>query len=277
MSSFQEFIDEITERQRRRAQRLTRHEALVWMSGSITCRRRELTKSLFSLLADPDFSEFSDMTILCRDIRFPCHKAIVCSQSTTIRNSYKEAAMDANTCAVKIKCHPLVLRMALEYLYTCDYSFYLDWGFPTRFTAEGQTVPGDPVDRLDCCELSLHLQVHILAQCLGIQPLMYLSAYKIVRVLSRTSFPTVFPRFVREVYKTFPRKNFLVKRLVVDHAVKVIYERRARNHFDGRFPKFLFGELEEFRLDLAASRTDFPSPLHRYADCGRIASQLWCC
>lgn len=185
--------------------------------------------------------------------------------------------------------------MALEYLYTCDYSFYLDWGFPTRFTAEGQTVPGDPVgmervrmglkgqkltyslDRLDCCELSLHLQVHILAQCLGIQPLMYLSAYKIVRVLSRTSFPTVFPRFVREVYKTFPRKNFLVKRLVVDHAVKVIYERRARNHFDGRFPKFLFGELEEFKLDLAASRTDFPSPLHRYADCGRIASQLWCC
>lgn len=34
--------------------------------------------------------------------------------------------------------------MAFEYLYTCDYSFYLDWGFPTRFTAEGQTVPSDP-------------------------------------------------------------------------------------------------------------------------------------
>lgn len=132
-------------------------------------------------------------------------------------------------------------------------------------------------DRLDCCELSLHIQVHILAQCLGIQPLIYLSAYKIVRVLSRASFPTVFPRFVREVYKTFPRRNFLVKRLVVDHAVKVIYQRRARNHFDERFPMFLFGELEEFKLDLAASRTDFPGPLYKYSDSGRIASQLWSC
>ncbi|OJJ56601.1 hypothetical protein ASPSYDRAFT_59874 [Aspergillus sydowii CBS 593.65] len=277
MSSIQGLTDEITERQRRRARRLAQRETLVWMSGSITTRRRVLTKSLLRLLADPDFSGFSDMTIICRDIKFQCHKAIVCSQSTTIRNSYKEAAMDANSCVVKIKCHPLVFRMAFDYLYTCDYSFYLDWGFPTRFTAEGQTVPSDPCDRLDCCELSLHLQVHILAQCLGIQPLIYLSAYKIVRVLSRASFPTVFPRFVREVYKTFPRRNFLVKRLVVDHAVKVIYQRRARNHFDERFPMFLFGELEEFKLDLAASRTDFPGPLYKYSDSGRIASQLWSC
>lgn len=101
--------------------------------------------------------------------------------------------------------------------------------------------------------------------------------YKIVRVLSRVSFPTVFPKFVREVYKTFPRRNLLVKRLVVDHAVKVIYQRRARNHFDVRFPEFLFGELEEFTLDLVARRTDFSSLLHRSSDCGRIASQLWCC
>lgn len=46
MSSIQGLTDEITERQRRRARRLAQRETLVWMSGSITTRRRVLTKSL---------------------------------------------------------------------------------------------------------------------------------------------------------------------------------------------------------------------------------------
>ncbi|KAL4923362.1 BTB/POZ domain-containing protein [Aspergillus undulatus] len=219
------------------------------------------------------------MTVACREVGFRCHKAIVCAQSKVIRDCCQEASVREHTCVVKVKCHPLVFRCALEYLYTCDYEFHLNWDFPTRFLAEGQTVPVDTVDRLDCCELSLHLQVHVLANCLRILALKYFSAYKIVCVLQRASFPTVFPRFVREVYKTIPKENGIVKRLLIDHADKVICGRRSRNHYDGRFPKYLFNEVEEFARDFMAGRTHLTTPLDDYMGLsdGRIPTKSWYC
>ncbi|KAI9374636.1 hypothetical protein BJX61DRAFT_540646 [Aspergillus egyptiacus] len=212
-----------------------------------------LRKHLIILLTKPELSSFFDMVIICRDVKFRCHKAIVCAQSKTIRDCCIQASVRAHSCTIKLRCHPLVFRMALEYLYTCDYKFFLNWDFPTRFQAEGQTVPVDCEDRLDSIELSLHLQVYILAKCLRIPALKYLSAVKISEVLQRSSFPTVFPRFVREVYKLFPRENMLIKRVVLDHMVKVMLGIRSRNHFEGRFPWYIFDECEGF-LHAVASR-----------------------
>ncbi|KAL4782780.1 hypothetical protein BJX76DRAFT_368870 [Aspergillus varians] len=277
MSSIQEYADELGDSRRRHVRHQARQENMVWMSTSMAIRRKELVASLTRLIMNPDFADLSDMTIACQNERFRCHKAVVCAQSATIRNCCKESPVKGEGCIIKVKCHPLVFQMTLEYLYTCDYRFYLAWNFPTRFLAGGQTVPVDPIDRLDCCELSLHLQVHVLAQCLRIPGLKYLAAFNIVRVLQRTSFPTVFPRFVREVYKSLSTKNALVKRLVIDHADKVIRECRGRNHYDGRFPRYLFDELDEFASDFIAGRTVLDAPLDNYSTGDRICRKHWYC
>ncbi|KAL4944677.1 hypothetical protein BDV06DRAFT_232766 [Aspergillus oleicola] len=279
MSSIQDFTDEVRARRRTETEHQQHQDEIVHISGNMVMRRKELVSNLTRLILEPRFGDLTDMTVACREVGFRCHKAIVCAQSKVIRNCCLGVSVGERPCIVKIKCHPLVFRCALEYLYTCDYPFYLNWDFPTKFLATGQTVPADPVDRLDCCELSLHLQVHILANCLRIPALKYFSAWRISRVLERSSFPTVFPRFVREVYKTIPRQNAIVKRILIDHADKVICNRRGRNHYDGRFPKYLFNEVGEFSRDLLAGRSVLTAPLDDYLGVwgGRIATKCWYC
>ncbi|KAL4805047.1 hypothetical protein BDV18DRAFT_161443 [Aspergillus unguis] len=279
ISSIQEFTNEVRERRSE-----AKHEAaeiqaeqntLIWKSGSITLRRKELVMSISRLMTSPSCASFFDLTVACQDVRFRCHKAIVCAQSTTIRDTVLSASDKAQHCSIKIKCHPLVFRMALEYFYRCDYDFYLAYDFPSRFMADGQTVPADSIDRLDCCELSVHLQVHLLAHCLRIKPLKYLSAYKIIRVLQRASFPSVYPRFVREVYQTIKKNGALMKRLLVYHAEKVAQGTRDRNHFDGRFPFYMFQEIEGFGADFIAWKMNWDEPMDGFCTDQRIPSQLW--
>ncbi|KAL4914451.1 hypothetical protein BDW62DRAFT_143804 [Aspergillus aurantiobrunneus] len=277
MPAIREITNEQRERQRRRARHWARENYGVVMSGKMTFRRNFLVASLTRLITNPEFAELSDMSVMCRQVRFRCHKAIVCAQSKTIMECCKKASVRTQGCTIKVKCHPLVFRMALQYFYTCDYDFFLGWDFPTRFLAQGQTVPADPVDRLDCCELSLHLQVHVLATCLRIPGLKSLSVFKIATVLQRTSFPTVFPRFVREVYRTISKKNAILKRLVVEHADRVIRGCSSRNHFEGRFPLYLLDELEGFKIDFAVGMVSLTTPLDAYYTRDRIPPSHWAC
>jgi hypothetical protein len=52
---------------------------------------------------------------------------------------------EACTGRIRLPDHPLVVLLLLDYLYTSDYTFYLDYDFPASFLAEGQTPPGDLV------------------------------------------------------------------------------------------------------------------------------------
>ncbi|KAL4904389.1 hypothetical protein BDW74DRAFT_30093 [Aspergillus multicolor] len=249
----------------------------LWTGGSITLRRKELAHNLTKFLHEPDNADFCDLIINCRGKEFPCHRAIVCAQSPVIRDIVRDKSDRKRFCRVKIKCHPLVARIMIQYLYTCDYQFCLGYGFPSRFTAAGQTVSADPIDRLDCCELALHLQVHNMARSLLIRGLVYLSAAKVNEVLKRTSFPTVFPRFVREVYTTIRKKDALMKRIVTYHADKVVRQVRGQNHFDQRFPFFILQEIEEFRIDFLSWRRNWDDPLNGDFSPNFLAPTHWYC
>ncbi|KAL4995427.1 hypothetical protein BDV10DRAFT_188061 [Aspergillus recurvatus] len=279
MSRVQESIDEQQQSHARRTAEHRAHEDIYAVtSGSITIRRKELVHHIDNtLIKDPESAFLSDMIIECRNIEFPCHKAIVCAQSPTIKACVQKASVRTRRCRVKIKCHPLVFRMVIEFLYTCNYDFFMGFGFSSRFMAEGQTIPADPIDRLDCCELSLHLQVHVLARRLRIRALKFFSVNKIVSVLQRTSFPTVYPRFVREVYWTIKEKDALMKRIVTTHADKVIRQLRDRNHFDARFPLYLLREIEEFGVDFLAWRPGWDDPLNGDCSSGTLAAIHWYC
>ncbi|KAL4760433.1 BTB/POZ domain-containing protein [Aspergillus foveolatus] len=279
MSSVQESVDEQQQSQARRIAEQRAHEDIYAVaSGSITVRRKELVHHIENtLIRDRESAFLSDMIIECQNIEFPCHKAIVCAQSPTIRACVQKAPVRARRCRIKIKCHPLVFRMAIEFLYTCNYDFFMDFGFPSRFMAKGQTVSADPIDRLDCCELSLHLQVHVLAQRLRIRALKFYTVNRIVSVLQRTSFPTVYPRFVREVYWTIKEKDTLVKRVVTAHADRVTRQLRDRNHFDARFPLYLLREIEEFGVDFLAWMPDWDDPLNGDCSSGTLAPTHWYC
>ncbi|KAL2821802.1 hypothetical protein BDW59DRAFT_149812 [Aspergillus cavernicola] len=256
-----------------------RQQRFLWRSGFRDLRRKHLVWSLSRLVHHPVLASFSDMVVVCgsENISFRCHKAIVCAQSVAIRECCSNASVRDQSCAIKIKCHPLVFRMAVEYFYTCDYEFFLDWDFPTWFSAEGQAVPVDYVDRLDCCELSLHLQVHILAKCLRIPGLRYLSAWKISSLLQKASLPTVYPRFVREVYTRITKEDAIIKRVIVDHAEQVVRGSRARNHYDGRFPQYLFEELPEFSRDFHRRLFDFSGPWDNNSTTIQLSPTHWHC
>ncbi|KAL4864504.1 hypothetical protein BDV12DRAFT_205657 [Aspergillus spectabilis] len=268
--------DELQQLRHRAAIAQAYQDAILRKSASRTIRQRQLLTSIGRIYNDPKFVEFSDMAVDCRGKIFKVHKAIVCAQSGTIRDCCKEVSVKGSPCIVRVKCHPLVFQMAIEYFYTCDYQFYLDWDFPTRFLVEGQSVPGDGFDRLDCIELSLHLQIHLFAKSLRIPGLKYLSAFKIHQVLSRAAFPTVFPRFVREVYKTITRENAFLRRLLVNHAEKVITEMAGRNHFDGRFPRYIFRDVPDFERDLMV-KVGCEEPLDEIYMYEFIAGKLWVC
>ncbi|KAL4747328.1 hypothetical protein BDW72DRAFT_209676 [Aspergillus terricola var. indicus] len=279
MSSVQDSVDEQRQSQARRiAEQRAQEDIYAVASGSITIRRKELVHHIDNtLIRDRESAFLSDMIVECQNIEFPCHKAIVCAQSPTIRACVQKASVRARRCRVKIKCHPLVFRMAIEFLYTCNYDFFMDFGFSSRFMAKGQTVSADPIDRLDCCELSLHLQVHILAQRLRIRALKFYAVNRIVSVLQRTSFPTVYPRFVREVYWTIKEKDTLMKRVVTAHADRVTRQLRDRNHFDARFPLYLLREIEEFGVDFLAWMPDWDDPLNGDCGSGTLAPTHWYC
>ncbi|KAL4882219.1 hypothetical protein BJY04DRAFT_217544 [Aspergillus karnatakaensis] len=274
-----QFADEELDQMRRRdAISQAYQDASLRKAASKTLRQRQLLTSLERLYYDPSLKDLCDMTVQCRGKSFKVHRAIICAQSEVISRSILEAEYPY---ILKLKCHPLVFEMTVQYLYTCDYTFFLDWNFPTRFLSEGQSVPGDGIDRLDCCELFLHMQVHKLAKYLRIPGLKYLSALKIMRVLYRSAFPVVFPRFVREVYKTTKHPNSFLRTLCVDYAQRVVNNSALRNHFDGRFPRYIFAELPEFQRDFVL-RIGEDGPFDTL-DCERedilgkqrIARELW--
>ncbi|KAL2835950.1 hypothetical protein BJY01DRAFT_252262 [Aspergillus pseudoustus] len=260
--------DPETVRRQERTQVHAWQELMVHHCMRMGFRRKQLVASLGRLMLS---LEFHDMIVVCgfRQVMFRCHKAIVYAQSKSIRQENP---------TIRLSCHPLPFRLALEYFYTCDYHFFYRWDFPAHFQADGQTVPVDYVDRLDCCELSLHLQIHILALRLRTPGLKYLSAAKIIETLGRSAFPTVFPRFVREVYKMVTKENALVKRLLVKYAIQVIHGLKSRNHYDGRFPGYIFREIPEFARDFWHGRVGYPGTLTLGFDTGmHIPESLWEC
>ncbi|KAL5340636.1 hypothetical protein BJX70DRAFT_396614 [Aspergillus crustosus] len=279
MSSLQKYTeDELEQLQNRDAIAQARQDAYIRKAASRSIRQRQLVHAIGRSYTGRQLDEFTDMMVHCYGGKiFRVHKVIVLAQSVTIRECCREASVNGHHCMLRINCHPLVFQMVIQYLYTCDYTFFLDWNFPTRFLAEGQTVPGDGFDRLDCCELSLHLQVHILAKALRINGLKYLSAHKCNVILCRSAFPTVFPRFVREVYKLLPRRNAFMRQLVVNHAEKVIIGLGPRGHFDERFPRYILREVAEFEHDLRV-RIGEEEFLDGEGDLDlQIGGQMWVC
>ncbi|KAL2839995.1 hypothetical protein BJX68DRAFT_190218 [Aspergillus pseudodeflectus] len=252
-------------------------EAMVYYCRRMGFRRKQLVASLGRFMLN---HEFHDMTIVCgnRNVEFPCHKAIVYAQSKKIRSMCREADVGEQNPVVRIICHPLPFRLTMEYLYTCDYHFFYKWDFPSHFQAQGQTIPVDYVDRLDCCELSLHLQIHLLAIRLRIPGLKYLSANNMIQTLGRSAFPTVFPRFVREVYAIIKKQNALIKRLLVKYTVGVVGGRNPRNHYEGRFPGYIFREIPEFARDFWYGRIGYPGSNALDIETGmHIAETQWEC
>ncbi|KAH1295026.1 hypothetical protein KXW98_008177 [Aspergillus fumigatus] len=108
-----------------------------------TIRRNEMSSSVSALRANPKYSDF---LILCGSHIFLAHKAIVCSQSDFFAKVFDSHFSEACTGRIRLSDHPLVVLLLLDYLYSSDYTFYLDYDFHTSFLAEGQSPPGDLVE-----------------------------------------------------------------------------------------------------------------------------------
>ncbi|KAG2026369.1 hypothetical protein GB937_001879 [Aspergillus fischeri] len=222
-----------------------------------TNRRNEMSSSIATLRANPKYSDF---LILCGAHVFPAHKAIICSQSdffTKVFDSHFSVGYrEACTGRIRLPDHPLVVLLLLDYLYSSDYTFYLDYDFPTSFLAEGQSPPGDLVDRLHCCELSVHIHVFLVADRLLIRGLKYLAKEKFADILRKASFPTVYPRAVREVYTMTSIHHRLLRDVVVDFTLDALHSHGERGHFDPNFPRHILEEFPEFAQDLTTKLVD---------------------
>ncbi|GAQ08816.1 hypothetical protein ALT_6137 [Aspergillus lentulus] len=218
-----------------------------------TNRRNEMSSSIATLRANPKYSDF---LILCGGHIFPAHKAIICSQSDFFAKVFDSHFSEACTGRIRLPDHPLIVLLLLDYLYSSDYTFYLDYDFPTSFLAEGQSPPGDLVDRLHCCELSVHIHVFLLADRLLIRGLKYLAKEKFAEILRKASFPTVYPRAVREVYTTTSIHHRLLRDVVVDFTLDALHSHGERGHFDPNFPRHILEEFPEFAQDLTTMLVD---------------------
>ncbi|RLL97594.1 hypothetical protein CFD26_105157 [Aspergillus turcosus] len=216
-----------------------------------TNRRNEMPSSIAT--ANPKYSDF---LILCGEHIFPAHKAIICSQSDFFAKVFDSHFSEACTGRIRLPDHPLVVLLLLDYLYTSDYTFYLDYDFPSSFLAEGQTPPGDLVDRLHCCELSVHIHMFLIADRLLISGLKNLAKQKFADILRKASFPTVYPRAVREVYTMTSIHHQLLRDVIVDFTLDALHSHGERGHFDPNFPRHILEEFPEFAQDLTAKLVD---------------------
>jgi hypothetical protein len=99
-----------------------------------------------------------------------------------------------------------------------------------------------------------------------------------IQTLGRSAFPTVFPRFVREVYATVTKPNALIKRLLVKYTVGVVGGLNPRNHYEGRFPGYIFREIPEFARDFWYGRIGYSGTDVLGIETGmRIADRQWEC
>jgi hypothetical protein len=83
---------------------------------------------------------------------------------------------------------------------------------------------------------------------------------------------------VREVYAIVKKQNALIKRLLVKYTVGVVGGRNPRNHFEGRFPGYIFREIPEFARDFWYGRIGYPGTNGLDIETGmHIAETQWEC
>ncbi|KAB8233406.1 hypothetical protein ETB97_001360 [Aspergillus alliaceus] len=210
-------------------------------------RKDALLTSVSKLLLD---SQYSDFTILCGGYRFPVHKAVICPQSEFFAKAMNGSFFEAKSNEIVLPDDPLVVRMMLDYFYKSDYTFYMDYGFPSSKGIEGVDLPSDMIDRLDCCELSLHLKVILLAYRLLLTTFRNLATRKFFQVLYKASFSTVFPRAVKEAYAATTGHHRLIRRNIVTFAFRVLHGQCHRCDIGYNFPKHILDESPEFTRDL---------------------------
>lgn len=134
-------------------------------------------------------------------------------------------------------------------------------------------------DRLHCCELSIHIHVFLLADRLLIRGLKHLARHKFTESLERASFPTVFPRVVREVYAMTTAHHRLLRKAVVNFTVEVLRCETERGHFDFNFPRHILEEIPEFTQDLTTKLVDewVEDEKHRGVDLMQLAESFRLC
>ncbi|OGM46500.1 hypothetical protein ABOM_004521 [Aspergillus bombycis] len=213
--------------------------------------------------------QHSDFTIVCGDQSFRAHKTVVCPQSQYFTKALNGLWLEAQPNTIHLPDHPLAVRMMLEFLYRSDYTFYMEYNFPSSDLAEGISPPEDAIDRLTCCELSLHLRVHLLANRLLIESLAYASLEKLWQTLHRASFFTVFPRLIRETYVTTTAHHQRVRQKVVSFAVEVLRGNVQRHDLGHKFPEYILDEIPDFARDLMKQCIDYFLKRQKTRDCLR--------
>ena len=179
---------------------------------------------------------FSDMTLTCRQHIFKAHKAILCSVSPFFARSLQGGFVEAREGNINIgDTEPLVLGLALVYIYTGGYSIdtvrniWADIGKPTTY----------PSDRLNMT--STQLQVYSLADRLLLPSLHNYASQQFHSEFKEWDWDfkmshegnvrlADFMTLAQQVYYTLPGNDMDIRVKVTHYAAEVVDKKSSTKH-----------------------------------------------
>ncbi|KAH8654088.1 hypothetical protein BGZ60DRAFT_533176 [Tricladium varicosporioides] len=185
---------------------------------------------------------FSDLTITCGGKIFEVHEAIVCSQSETFKAMLRVPMLEAATRTIKLIDDELdIVALALEYLYTNDYSW------PKSSVQNSEEIMrtcgrvGHTEEEQN--QFVVHAKLHIFADKYMIDGLKDVTADKFKRALPVFGHKPSFLKALGLIYQELPGTDTNLKDYAVKFAAKS-YVRFTNN------PQFI--EICESNGELAA-------------------------
>ncbi|KAE8149599.1 hypothetical protein BDV25DRAFT_156012 [Aspergillus avenaceus] len=196
-----------------------------------------------SLTLYPKYDD--QFTIVCNGRYFQACKSNICSQSEFFATASAFGLLEPLK-KVEFPDHPLVVKMMLAYLCRGDYEFYMHYGFDLKTAQNNRGPPADITDRLHCCELSLHIQVFILADRVQMTSLRDVSRTKFMAALETANFANVIPWAVKEVYELTSDRHQVLRNTIIEYVNRALAEGLYNGGYPSQFPMYMLEESPEF-------------------------------
>lgn len=167
--------------------------------------------------------KYSDITICCKKISIPIHRAIVCPASRFFASAYDGDVKEAHTGIISLKDEADIVKMMLLYLYTQGYDDHVAsfenyrMGDPgARVAFNERTTPDAAVEETCILRMTNNVKVYAIADRHVIPGLKELARTKFRNLASSIELLLDFPSIISKIYDTTPAEDRGLRDIVMN-------------------------------------------------------------